>query len=134
MKYSLIGLVTLSVLASSCTKEPSKEAQKNEPVVSVEVTQGAETSNLCVGFGPQTPRDITFRGGKNMASFPLADDVKNLNLCNVHTHTNAEHKGPGFSVFVNDTDNGGYACNETDSLTDAELIEGRYRVTEQMGL
>ena len=44
-----------------------------------------------------------------------------MNLCNIHTHTNAEHKGPGFSVFVNDSDYGGYACNDSDSLTEAEL-------------
>ena len=44
-----------------------------------------------------------------------------MSLCNIHTHTNAEHKGPGYSVFVNDTDSGGYACNATASLTQAEL-------------
>jgi hypothetical protein len=44
-----------------------------------------------------------------------------MNLCNIHTHTNAEHKGPGFSVFVDATDSGGYACNETADLTAAEL-------------
>jgi len=44
-----------------------------------------------------------------------------MNLCNIHTHTNAEHKGPGFSVFAGDGEHGGYKCNETDSLTAAEL-------------
>ena len=44
-----------------------------------------------------------------------------MNLCNIHTHTNAEHKGPGFSVFVNDSDYGGYACDGSGDLTEAEL-------------
>ena len=44
-----------------------------------------------------------------------------MNLCNIHTHTNAEHKGPGFSVFVSDADDGGYACNESADLSEAEL-------------
>ena len=44
-----------------------------------------------------------------------------MNLCNIHTHTNAEHKGPGFSVFVDATDSGGYASNATADLTAAEL-------------
>ncbi|MDE0190089.1 MAG: delta-class carbonic anhydrase, partial [Gammaproteobacteria bacterium] len=44
-----------------------------------------------------------------------------MNLCNIHTHTNAEHKGPGFSVFVSDADDGGFACNETSDLSDEEL-------------
>lgn len=53
----------------------------------------------------------------------MAPASTELNLCNIHTHTNAEHKGPGFSVFVNDTDSGGYACNMTGSLTEAELAD-----------
>lgn len=77
--------------------------------------------DLCLDFGPQTPRDITNVAGLNTADFPMAPPASELNLCNIHTHTNAEHKGPGFSVFVNDTDHGGYACNGADSLTAAEL-------------
>ncbi len=56
-------------------------------------------------------------------NFQLAPASAELNLCNIHTHTNAEHKGPGFSVFVNDTDHGGYACNDTANLTEAELTD-----------
>ena len=56
-------------------------------------------------------------------TFPLAPAASTLNLCNIHTHTNAEHKGPGFEVFVNDSDHGGYACNGTADLTDAERAD-----------
>lgn len=76
---------------------------------------------LCQGFGPQTPRDISEAAGENARIFTLAPPSTEMNLCNIHTHTNAEHKGPGFSVFVNDSDYGGYACNDTNSLTEAEL-------------
>ena len=55
---------------------------------------GAE---LCVDMGPQTPRDIASGFGMNTEAFPLAPAASELNLCNIHTHTNAEHKGPGFS-------------------------------------
>ncbi len=90
------------------------------------------TEKLCEGFGPQTPRDITSVEGTNTMDFPMAPSYENLNLCNIHTHTNAEHKGPDFSIFVNDTDNGGYACNETPSLTTEQLTdptngEGAYK-------
>lgn len=78
---------------------------------------------LCQGFGPQTPRDISSVEGTNTVKFPVALDYKHMNLCNIHTHTNAEHKGPGFSTFVNNTDSGGYACNEASSLTEAELTD-----------
>jgi len=75
----------------------------------------------CTGFGPQTPRDISSKVGENTATFGLAPSSTEMNLCNIHTHTNAEHKAPGFSIFVNDSDNGGYACNETPNLSEAEL-------------
>ncbi len=79
---------------------------------------GAE---LCQGFGPQTPRDISNSAGSNSQSFPMAPPSTEMNLCNIHTHTNAEHKGPGFSVFVGDGEHGGYKCNESSYLNAAEL-------------
>lgn len=75
----------------------------------------------CVGYGPQTPRDISDATGTNQRVFTLASAPEKMNLCNIHTHTNAEHKGPGFSVFVDDTDQGGYQCNDGEGLSDAEL-------------
>jgi hypothetical protein len=54
----------------------------------------------CTGFGPQTPRDISSAAGANQRAFTLAPAASRMNLCNIHTHTNAEHKGPGFSVFA----------------------------------
>lgn len=79
-----------------------------------------KTGELCLDAGPQTPRDIANVAGKNHADFEMAPSHTALNLCNIHTHTNAEHKGPGFNVFVNDSEHGGYACNDTESLTEAE--------------
>lgn len=76
---------------------------------------------LCEGFGPQTPRDITSTKGTNAMDFPMAPVFEELNLCNIHTHTNAEHKGPGYSMFVNGSDSGGYACNDAKNLTAKEL-------------
>ena len=80
-----------------------------------------ESAELCVGMGPQTPRDISATSGLNTEAFPLAPSASELNLCNIHTHTNAEHKGPGFAMFVSDADDGGFACNGTPNLSEAEL-------------
>ena len=101
---------------SSATKEASTDVK------------AAMADDLCVDMGPQTPRDIASKTGSNPVRFRWAPPSKEMNLCNIHTHTNAEHKGPGFSVFVNDTDYGGYACNGTDDLTEAELApyDGSY--------
>ena len=54
--------------------------------------------DLCTGFGPQTPRDIAQKSGANTRTFSLAPQPWAMNLCNIHTHTYAEHKGPGFSL------------------------------------
>ncbi|MCB1342655.1 MAG: hypothetical protein KDK24_16610 [Pseudooceanicola sp.] len=81
------------------------------------------TDALCTGFGPQTPRDIAQRAGANPRVFSPAPPSTSMNLCNIHTHTNAEHKGPGFSVYAGDGEHGGYRCNETAALTDAELAD-----------
>ncbi len=80
----------------------------------------ATAQELCTGFGPQTPRDISSVTGTNKRIFTLATAASQMNLCNIHTHTNAEHKGPGFSVYAGGGKHGGYKCNETDSLTDIE--------------
>jgi hypothetical protein len=81
----------------------------------------AAAQDICKGFGPQAPRDISRTEGANKTVFNLAPSATQMNLCNIHTHTNAEHKGPGFSMSAGDGEHGGYKCNDTDTLTAAEL-------------
>lgn len=81
----------------------------------------ALAAELCTGFGPKTPRDISATGGTNTRLFAFAPAAGEMNLCDIHTHTNAEHKGPGFSVSGGEGEHGGWKCTETDGLTDAEL-------------
>ena len=83
----------------------------------------AGAAELCRGFGPQTPRDIASPAGTNPVRFPTAPAAAAMHLCNIHTHTNAEHKGPGFSIFAGPTEHGGFRCNETAGLTEAELAD-----------
>jgi len=85
------------------------------------VATQASAGELCVGFGPQTPRDISVSSGANKRVFTLAPAASEMNLCNIHTHTNAEHKGPGFSLSGGPGDHGGWKCNDTADLTEAEL-------------
>lgn len=134
MKHVFMAAAAGAVLAA-CANTVTEEAatpEAEETIETAEVEVEAEveevTPDLCVGSGPQTPRDISSVVGMNTVSFPKAPPSTSMNLCNIHTHTNAEHKGPGFSVFVDATDNGGYACNETADLTEAELApsEGAY--------
>jgi hypothetical protein len=81
-----------------------------------------ETS--CKVTGPQAPRDIDKIAGKNNPKFSLAPSYKNMNLCNIHFHNNAEHKAKDFSIYVGEGNGGyggGYQCGISDSLTTKEL-------------
>ena len=40
------------------------------------------------GFGPQSPRDIDTKQGKNTLLFSHAPSIKKMNLCNIHFHKN----------------------------------------------
>lgn len=81
----------------------------------------AEGAELCQRYGPQTPRDIADKSGSNPRLFALAPPATAMNLCNMHFHANAEHKGPGFAIFAGEGEHGGYRCNDTNKLTKAEL-------------
>lgn len=78
----------------------------------------------CTGFGPQTPRDIDNKKGKNPQVFSLAPKSSRMNLCNIHFHNNAEHKARAFSIYAGAGEHGhggGYQCNMSKKLTAAEL-------------
>ncbi|WP_040604799.1 delta-class carbonic anhydrase [Sagittula stellata] len=76
---------------------------------------------LCRGYGPQTPRDLTSHIGINSRVFNFAPPHDTMNLCNIHTHTNAEHRGPGFLVSAGPGEHGGWKCNQSERLSGAEL-------------
>jgi len=95
-------------------------AMKPAPVT-VEGYDVLSSDGYCTSAGPQTPRDISFTAGTNGDTFMLAPSASQMNLCNIHTHTNAEHKGPGFSVEVGTGKYEGFQCNDTSDLTEAEL-------------
>ena len=83
--------------------------------------------DICRGFGPQAPRDIASLAGTNPQVFTPAPDAGSLNLCNIHAHRHAEHKGPGFLLADDDAEDGGvaggYRCNDSAFLTPAELVD-----------
>ena len=79
--------------------------------------------HICLGSGPQTPRDISQKFGTNTSSFNLAPSYRDMNLCNIHTHTFAEHKGPGFSISANNGQTDGFRCNDTAGLSQEEVTD-----------
>ena len=117
------SLASLAILITGCDGESTPESG---PPANTSVEPAS--TELCVDMGPQSPRDIGSKAGMNTDAFPLAPPANEMNPCNIHTHTNAEHKGPGISIFVSDADDGGYACNETPnpSAVDLAPAEGAY--------
>ncbi len=78
-------------------------------------------------YGPQTPRDITQTAGTNRSAFLIAPAASKLNLCNIHFHSGAEHRGPGYlHPVAHGSGSGhggaaGFQCNGTSKLTAAQL-------------
>jgi hypothetical protein len=60
------------------------------------------------GFGPQAPRDIDTLSGNNKRLFGQAPASSAMNLCNIHFHKNAEHKGGEFTTYAGNGDGKGY--------------------------
>ncbi len=87
--------------------------------------KGHEKGEACVGFGPQTPRDIDSLAGENKRIFNMAPPSTEMNLCNIHFHENAEHKAKAFSIYAGDGDghgyDSGYQCGISKELSKAEL-------------
>ena len=61
-----------------------------------------------IGFGPQSPRNIDSKLGHNRLIFSPAPSTNSMNLCNIHLHKNAEHKGGEFTTYAGDGDGHGY--------------------------
>ena len=119
MKMTWLSTAMCSLALAACAaSSPDAEDVVETDVADMAV---ADAAPLCEGFGPQTPRDITSAMGTNPVSFDLAPSSDALNLCNIHTHTHAEHKGPGFSIYAGPAPDGGYKCNGTPDLTAEEL-------------
>ncbi len=67
--------------------------------------------------GPQSPRDINSKAGTNTTVFSLAPPSTQMNLCNIHFHKYAEHKGSGYTLEAasgghdgGHGNHGGYQC------------------------
>jgi hypothetical protein len=75
------------------------------------------------GFGPQSPRDIDSVAGSNGIDFNAAPAYSKMNLCNIHFHKNAEHKGGEFTRYAGNGDGHGYLSGYQYSgqLTKAEM-------------
>ena len=123
MRFLAVSSLVFLLTACGSDEPPAAAESAPEPAAMTDAAAEAASPELCLDAGPQTPRDISSVLGLNPVTFERAPAATEMNLCNIHTHTNAEHKGPGFSVFAGDGKYGGYRCNGTSDLTAEELAE-----------
>lgn len=74
------------------------------------------------GFGPQSPRDIDAPAGRNGILFGAAPVYTRMNLCNIHFHGAAEHRGGEFTDYAGNGNGDGYGSGYRYSgqLSDSE--------------
>jgi len=90
------------------------------------------------GFGPQSPRDIDSMVGTNNRAFNEAPSYTEMNLCNIHFHKNAEHKGGEFTTFAGNGNGkgfqSGYKYNGQLTKTEAAPMDAEVCPSDHGGL
>ncbi|UTW46095.1 hypothetical protein KFE80_04145 [bacterium SCSIO 12696] len=106
--YSVVaGVALLSVAAGGALAGSASHKSVSDSVIAKQRTALAN-STQGAGFGPQSPRDIDSSAGVNQRSFNTAPASSKMNLCNIHFHKNAEHKGGEFTHYAGNGDGKGY--------------------------
>jgi hypothetical protein len=83
-----------------------------------EQREALQRNAVSAGFGPQSPRDIDSTAGSNPRVFSFAPEFEDMNLCNIHFHKNAEHKGGEYTKYAGNGDGKG---NQTGYLYSGQL-------------
>jgi len=126
---TLISASLISISVSAKDQQSNGHENVSDNVVAQQrAALAANTKGK--GFGPQSPRDIDNIVGKNDRLFGTAPDSKNMNLCNIHFHKNAEHKGGQFTSYAGNGDGHGYQSGYkfSGNLSASELSPSKYEV------
>lgn len=139
MKKRLITLAISAVVLQGCaitgsTEGTHKEGPVADKVIAEQRTALANNSEG-KGYGPQSPRDLDAKSGHNARIFNEAPAYTQMNLCDIHFHENAEHKGGEFTTYAGNGDghgyNSGFKYNNTLSAAEskplaAEVCPGKH--------
>lgn len=110
---TLTGLCSVSALAKNVTDAVVSEQRK-----------ALQASTDGKGYGPQSPRDIDQAYGTNMRAFGFAPNRSQMNLCNIHFHQNAEHKGGDYTTYAGNGDGKGH---DTGYVYDGKLTKAQLK-------
>ena len=122
---TLVAFVCATSMAASISaKDNASEAHSAVADKVIAIQRGTLAKNtIGLGFGPQSPRDIDAGAGKNKRLFNAAPAYTEMNLCNIHFHKNAEHKGGEFTEYAGNGDGHGFQSGfkYAGKLSEAEL-------------
>ncbi|MFK8082816.1 MAG: delta-class carbonic anhydrase [Granulosicoccus sp.] len=119
-----LGLAAASLVIIGASASAASNASDPVADTVIEDQRAALAKNTAgAGFGPQSPRDIDTLTGSNNRAFEAAPEYTSMNLCNIHFHESAEHRGGEFTKYVGNGDGKGYQTGYAYSgeLSDAEL-------------
>ena len=115
LKSTLVA-TSLLIPAIALAGNASGKSVSDEVIAEQRANLDANTAGQ--GFGPQSPRDIDQIYGENTNKFQPAPAASEMNLCNIHFHVGAEHKGGEFTTYAGNGDGLGHG---TGYLYDGEL-------------
>lgn len=121
MKISIKTIaVSASLTALAGAAIAANETVSDDVVAAQRANLAASTDGA--GFGPQSPRDLDTLTGANTLVFEEAPEYTQMNLCNIHFHKNAEHRGGDFTTYAGNGDGKGFGTGYkySGSLSDAE--------------
>jgi hypothetical protein len=111
---SIAAVVALAVACGSAVDEGVSDDVIDAQYAALDANYEASP------FGPQAPRDIEDLGGTNPVTFEVAPPYTEMNLCNIHFHEGAEHRGGEYTTYAGNGDGEGH---ETGYLYDGELTD-----------
>ena len=125
----LATATTLSVMSSFAF---AADADPVADKVIIEQRSALSAATDGAGFGPQSPRDIESVKGNNSRAFGFAPPPQAMNLCNIHFHENAEHRGGEFTTYAGNGNGKGYGTGfkYSGKLSAAELAPYGRKVGE----
>ena len=127
LSAAVTGLALL--LSGAAFADPLRDTSTEEEAIAEQAGMLPATM-IDKGIGPQAPRDIAIKAGSNPVTFATAPAPDLMNLCNIHFHKGAEHRGGDFTTYRGNGeghgDTAGFQYDGT--LTDAELQPISYTV------
>ena len=117
--FAIVSSISFNVIADHHSKADSHVSDQ----IIEQQRQNLAKNTEGKGFGPQSPRDIDSVSGNNNTAFATAPAYTEMNLCNIHFHKNAEHKGGEFTKYAGNGDGKGFSTGYQYSgdLTEKEL-------------